>query len=657
MKKVISSKIVFIFCFFVLFSFFYVMKANNFLTNCKFVDTYADSSVGSLLDGEKKHNFTIDVNNSNWKGITFFFSTVEEDAPFVFSVSIKDQNNEVVFAQTIRTKKDNDNYHRFTFGKEINASGTYTISIVGNNILLQCDENFVPMYKLYGNLIGKLIFPLVIAFFIGLLVIFAILFYFLFIKKIKIETIFLIGSIVFGLFFMVIMPPLTIGDECRHYDTAYEMSNKILGIKSQNGLIAKRVTDLSLVPDDYNKNENWTFFNYYEKLWPHVFSELKKTKDVSIVQVEPYATTLTHYPLLYVPSVIGLTLGRLLKLNFIFTFLLGRFFSLLTFVLVIYFALKQIKNEKIKAFFTSIALFPMVLHQIASFSYDSLLITLVFFFIMTLYSAAKEKKDLSILTIAFLCLATIVITPAKSVYFPIIAFVFLVPFSIYKNKSKGFLFLCLISASFVLGFAIEFLYSANVQGVHNSALVTPVKRAQVSSEILPNQNIINETFNVKWAIQNPFEYLYILMNTLVNRGSYFLDTAFARYLGWEAIPMNELFVFAFIGIFLFYLLSGTTKKEKLSKNQICQKYGALLLFVFVSGAIMTGFFIDGVDPIVPVISSIQGRYFIPILPLLFIFFDVSKEESNVISVEMILFQLSVQVLFAIDLVYRIVGIY
>ncbi|MBP5328971.1 MAG: DUF2142 domain-containing protein [Spirochaetaceae bacterium] len=652
-KSFFDKKRLLIFVLFAIFIYFYAARLSRFLSNSKFKteqDSVRETTVS--LDMQNSKSFTIIPSNSCWKGITLFFSIPDNTESSLLYLKIADENGKTVFAQAV-TELDSEKYHRFSFANKIPAkNGTYTLLISGKNVDLKTNGTDSPQYKLYGNVAGKFLVPIIIIFVIALIVATAVLCFFIFYIKLKPETVFLIAGTIFGLLFMCLMPPLTIGDECRHYDTAYEMSNKMLGVKSAPGFIAKRATDLSLVPDDMFLNDNHTLFNYYETIWPHVFNELQKPKDLSITNAYPYANTITTYPFLFILSSLGITVGRLLKLNFLFTFLLGRFFNLAFFILVTYFALK--KQIVAKNFFCFSALLPMLLHQVASFSYDSMLITVSLFFIMSVTEFAyNPDKKLSIPSFIILCLSAFFIAPAKTLYFPIIALIFTINSKSFKQSKNWLLLPTLVILSAVLGVITNHCISRMMTFVNNP--VTGIGSTLPSLESVNNYDSLKylSKTSVLWIVSHPFQYIYILLNSCRERLSYWIMTLGGRYLGWEAIPMNELLIYSMCGMIVWQLVRKTDGIKTTLKNRII----SIAIFVTIFLLILTGQFMMGIDPISPVIVGVQGRYLIPIVPLIFLFRkDISTScEDTELSIHFA--QIGILLFLSIDLFFRIIGIY
>ncbi len=649
---------------YLIFSFYFVSKISHFLLNSKYKSTAEQALSDMPLYENESYSFDLVAKNSHWSGITVFFDRIGKEAPVSVSMQIQDESGKVVFAYS-PVPKDLDNangYFRFNFANAIKAkNGTYKVTVFGTNINLKLvSQAEAAAYKLYGNLLKQLLIPFIAMLCIGLLFAGFIVIYIVYIKQLKPEQLFLVAAVIFGLFFMFIMPPLTVGDECRHFDTAYDLSNRFLGIKSTvPNQMMKRTADLSLVPPDYMQNQNWTLFNYYEEIWPHVFSQLKKPQDYSLISVYPYASRLNAYVFMYLPSALGITLGRLLKLNFLLTFLLGRFFNLFIFILIAYYALKKYSYGK--TFFATFALAPMFIHQIASYSYDSILLSLTFYFVLAVSAIITEKRTVSKKECYCLCLAIFLFASTKVVYFPLVFLLLFLKKENFSTLKAKRLFLLAAFICLVASFAFNHFYEKLTVPILNveQFIAANNKIPKASSASLAPVNAVTEMTGVKWVLKNPLTYAYILLNTIAERGGYYLITAAGGFLGWEAIPMNKLLVAALIGLFLFQIFR--TKYEgchALQERPVGQRFVMILIFVFISGAIFTSLnLLAPPDFANPVIGSVQGRYFLPVLPLIYLCRKNTAEPVTLISKNVFCIQFFIIIMIAIDLAYRIIGIY
>lgn len=178
----------------------------------------------------------------------------------------------------------------------------------------------------------------------------------------------------------------------------------------------------------------------------------------SVNSIEGVSTIVSQFSAIaYIPSACGLWLGRFLHASFSMTFVLGRLFNLLSYVTIVFFAIRIIPTKK--SLLTIIALLPTNVFLAANYSYDAWLTS---FFMLGTAMAVREFSEERLLTTsrAFaLFLVFLVGLGPKAVYFPMLAILMLMPSSKFESKAQkrrfyiaGVAVALLAVATFVLPF-------------------------------------------------------------------------------------------------------------------------------------------------------------------------------------------------------------
>ena len=118
------------------------------------------------------------------------------------------------------------------------------------------------------------------------------------------------------------------------------------------------------------------------------------------------------------------------------------------------------------------------------------------------------------------------------------------------------------------------------------------------------------------CIQNHTDYAFYLYSLL------------GEELGWnEYAKMNTLLPTMFGILFIYINISDSTLKQKLTKFQ---NIIITLILIAIIGLVFTSLYIQSNEPIDTTIKGVQGRYFIPIIPILtLLIFSKVKLESEV----------------------------
>ncbi|MFQ6862726.1 MAG: DUF2142 domain-containing protein [Beduini sp.] len=384
--------------------------------------------------------------------------------------------------------------------------------------------------------------------------------------------------------YLVMFTPQTIPDEQLHFDSAYQYSNMMM-FKERD---TKRTCDLKIKDNVIIDKEHY----YYTKNLNSL-----TCSDQSLVKVED--RLVRNAPIAYVPSAVGITLARIMGLGAVPLYTLGRIFNILACYFLLYFAIKKIPFGKSVLF--SLTMIPMVPHLVASYSYDGMIISLSFLLTAYILNMAYgqdnvSKKDLVITSLISVCLA-----PCKLVYASICCLSFIIP----KDKMSNFKFkywpqvlMLILAIGSILIFQLSKIADIGVGG-----------------------NIIEWAgkpgYTLSWALSHPASAINVFINTLIVYGGDYISVLIGSALGWLRIKLPWFVIDGFI---IIMALSMLNKKDDKYQIKASVKFWALLLFLGSSVLIMYSMF-TGHTPIGnPTIEGVQGRYFIPLIPLLYLFF-------------------------------------
>lgn len=414
------------------------------------------------------------------------------------------------------------------------------------------------------------------------------LYFCLFIKKVRLERVF-IGAVLFtGMAYVVLMKPGIIPDEGAHYRSAYAYSNVVLGEgNGVNDPVVMRDEDISFykrmaraVPDPFEYQRMLSQFGR------SAGSNEMRAIDKCPVQAPGF---------LYFPGAAGITIGRLLNLNALTVFYLGRIVNLLAFVLMAYWAVKKMPFYKMSMF--AIIMLPMTAQLMGSYSYDIVIIGLALMLVAAIldyaYGQAKGAKDLIVIATLSILLGC----SKAGAYIPLCALVWLIPQKKFATKKNRLLFV----GGTLLGTVLVCVLAS---------------MGQVSSSIGADRQVIADVaeagYTIGWVFRNPKEFILLLLNTVYKEGDFIFSSLIGKDLGWFNYPVQMVVV---IGFLLVFLLSATHVSG--GENGIVvggkAKIGILIGIVISGGIIAAAMLLSWTLLSSKSIQGIQGRYFIPLL--------------------------------------------
>ena len=395
-------------------------------------------------------------------------------------------------------------------------------------------------------------------------------------KQMKIEKIFLISTLVIGIGYIVLLPSMAIPDSTAHYIRAYEISKGFITydkkLYSSTGQVANH---LPIEIRDYTSKL------YYSEVFSNFNSKLSGKKEIISTSAYNYS------PIAYFPQVLGMLLFRIFNFSVLLEIYVARLFALLFFVLSMYFSIKYIPVKKVTLYF--ICFFPMVLHQVASLSADSVLISSSFSFVSyILYLKYSKESIVSIKESILLFILFLLVAMSKSLYI----FLFLMVFTIPKNKFQYNKYLIIFIILVTVGI-IYLLWSINI-----SSPISSIKDIEIKKNFI---------------LTNPIGYLGIFINTIIIRTNFYIASLIGRYLFWLNLIITNFAYYSMLILFLLLIIADYDEKIKVDLKII-----SFIIISIIYTLVLTALYLAWTPIDYRYIEGVQGRYFLPIVFLVFL---------------------------------------
>ena len=472
-----------------------------------------------------------------------------------------------------------------------------------------------------------------------------------FVLKAKVHNIFLFCALGIGFIFSIFTPLRGAPDEYTHMGMSYYQSNQMMGIKDSynDGKLLMRECDYG---DSYYPASS-TAFELRE-----IYEGLFKS-DEGKTELIPVWTRWSegYFPPLYWAQAVGITIARLLGMGRVQMYIMGRLGNLVLYTAVIWFAIRRMPF--FKTTMAAVALTPIALQLAASFTYDAFVISLCFLFTAIVFDLAYKKEKVTIKDTVLLTVMAALIAPGKAVYVAIVALGLIIPWKKFGSKKK-----------YVLNIAVILVAAASMWLAYNQVFINLVKEslfpqtATQQQEVQPEteaeakfsltvvasaeevtdaaaetpaeaetEAVVEETpapapeddllengdsrylFSAGYILTHIPQTVKLIVNTLEDNTSLYIYQIFGGILGeviLSPVQINWLFVMAVIVI--VYLT--TVKKD----GETLQYKGPRKWWATVVALIVVALFCTACITWTPVnyetVFGIQGRYFIPVLPLL-----------------------------------------
>lgn len=441
----------------------------------------------------------------------------------------------------------------------------------------------------------------------------------------KLERIYPAVGFVLGLLFLLVLPPLSAPDEISHYVSAYQLSSKILGVPSNapNGRVLLRPCDVWVEDLDgvyeYETDEAGNLKvilessegsrklgepldqSVYHLLWelaPDKQYAPERAAALEGKMVGSMYPPVTTTPAAYGPQALGMALVRAMDWGTLPLLYLGRLCNLVFFVFMTWLAMKRLPFGKEILFGT--ALLPMTLHLSSSFSYDVMIMGCMFYFTAVCLDLAYRKERAEWKDVAVLALVMAAAGPCKMVYAVMMGLCLLIPVKKFGGWGRW-----LVCAACVAGAWAGAMYLVNSQVIVSYATETEsyVQWAEESG------------YSLSLLIHQPMRLIKIFYQTLLWQAQHYHLTMIGAYLG-NLDPVLDV-PYVLVVLFTLCLLGLALRKpgEELSIT------GGKRLWIFAvcagcGAAVMLSMLIAWTPLSSRVINGVQGRYFLPFLPVL-----------------------------------------
>jgi len=444
--------------------------------------------------------------------------------------------------------------------------------------------------------------------------------------------IFVLIALPFGLLSVFTTPPFHVPDEHFHFYRAYQVAEgKVIASREGylvGGRLPKSVVELAnkmLGDRTYNKGLK------FEKLL--IERELVKELDAEQKVFTEFVSSI-YFPVPYLPQALGITFGKYIDASPLFLLYAGRVANLLAAIVLTLLAIRT--APFIKWTILLLALMPMTLFQFSSLSADAVTISLAFFtFGIFLNLSMRASSPISKLELAglFALCTLLALSKQAYVFFPFLYF--LIPAKRFPSFKKYLLtFGCLITICIVA--TASWFYIVNSLQAKD-IYISP--RADLAT---------SPHLQLKYLLANPFRFLFIFFNDF-NWDEHGEDyyTQFVGLLGWLDTRLPDVLILLYYPVLLISIFI---------KSEPTVSFNAFNRVKIVTIAIASAMLVSLMiylhwSPINgEVIQGLQGRYFIPLAPLILAALYVPLYDSKIVKLGIIAFTC-----FALTTTYKAVA--
>ena len=627
LKKVIITLIIIGVGMFVFFDFVH-MKTMESAVRAKDADVICEESEENtkeiFLEKGKEISQQFEATSNNLSAIAIHildqnstkgkltFKIYDESDKLIFNKNVKIEKLDLITRHlTKKSKKTiNDNVSKYCvleFPEIIKNSKGHVYKVVfqvdnGSAVLAgDFGENYVYevngaevsgnicMVALYSNqlILDRAFKGMLICSAIVLLIVFILAVF----RKASVGRIFIISAVFLAFIYSFLIPPYCVPDERAHIDAVYSISNDLMGIEKNSapGRIYKRACDI----DNTKENTMDVTVERYRETFQSLFEKAENEKLVLASADNPVGNVTF---LNYLPAAFGFTIARIMHFNMMTMIMFGRWMNALVSIILMWIGIKKIPFGKVTL--AIIGLFPIVLQQISSCSYDGILIGAVFVYLAYSFSLLySEEKCIYDLAIMILSGAFFAAACKGGVYIPLLGMFLIVFWELGRNMKEKIKWT--IEVAIPLGLIFIGQFSQRIWGIfignEGSAYSTD-----------------SQLYTISYFKDAPNKLIRLYQNTLVTQGDVHLQQAIGGRLG----RLNIIIPWYILIMFLILIILSNFKEKN---EKIFIKNGQRLFMLFLCcvsvGLVMLSMLLAFTQVDCNFIAGVQGRYYLPMICL------------------------------------------
>jgi uncharacterized membrane protein len=414
-------------------------------------------------------------------------------------------------------------------------------------------------------------------------------------------TIFAAIALIFGTYFVLVIPPLWGVDEYTHFDRAYQLSEGVFiahrvneegyggelpeNLIRLNQMIHLDLADNRPAPDVFHRQDVDN---------PDAYKELVKQRPSRTWHDFPFNGAAAYSPVAYAPAIFGILVGRAVHLPLQGLITLARFCTLLFYIGVVSFAIWVAPNRGVKWLIFVAALLPMSLFQAAIVNADAVVIASSLIVLSLAVTILHTEKPTS-WQWALLIIASVILPLAKPNYGLLsMLSVFIVFFKI-QRKVWPRLALAVVLLGAIIGPTAAWGMMANTKATTTAGLI-PSFIGHVSAQD-QTQAIIHSP-HIFFGSALPY-------SIVENQDAYI--NSMIGVLGWNFVSIPDTFVTLLLMLLVLAALYSQPFASKGWSAVILAVCMAAVVSIFLSLYILFSA-VRG-----PIIYGVQGRYFVPLL--------------------------------------------
>lgn len=456
----------------------------------------------------------------------------------------------------------------------------------------------------------------------------------------KLEYVYALIALSFGIIFIILIPPGWNPDEPQHYWRVQQLADgDILSDQFSNdgrhvstgGALEQNGANFILSYGGYVAIKDYSFRLAFPA-WESQNVSVTTKEGGPRVNLE-FPGSARYSPVVYAPQIIGIWLAEHLGMSLLHGFFLAKILGLLTQIFCFFMAIRLIPRAKWPLFI--VGLLPSTIIQSTAFGGDVMTTSVCILFISLVLKACLDKPEPSKKIMGIILFLLALISLVKPAYLPLGALLMLLP--IVRTKYRAPRRILPIAGLAAL---------ASLPGLVWFYLTT-----YVTDNFGP---LVNVGLQKAYVLHQPLEFLATFIRTyFTDDQPKLLKTLIGNFV-WDTAPLPLIFMFIGISVLTISLFLSSPR-EKIIHISGWVRTVLIGLFFGLIFLISAALYIYYTDYRATSIAGIQGRYFIPllILPLFAMLNPLPQNRQAATKKIVLVMLLSMLIASVVVIVYRV----
>ncbi len=421
-------------------------------------------------------------------------------------------------------------------------------------------------------------------------------------NNIKPYNFFVVVAILFEIVFNIVTPPLQAPDEISHFYRAYQIAD--------GHFLPERTKDrlgghLPVCFDEFVLPYTFAALNLkYTLSEQDVLRSAEVVFDKKNTQFKDFPSTTTYSAVSYLPQITALFIIKQFNCKVATLYYGGRIFSFLFWLIIMYFVIRIVPLYK--WLFTIIILLPMNLYVANAFSADGVNNCLTFLFVALIlkHIFSQNRVTTKDILVVFIILALLAL--AKFVFVSFILLLFLIPGHKFKSHLYRF-------GSIAVILVVTLIIFSYWSGIY---LKNYIKISDYDPSYIYNVGLspcADPEAQKAYILDHGFYFFSVIYHSIFDHPQTFLKGYVGAFGQSDIFLPKGLYILSYL-VILFIAVTEYNKMALTTAHKILFSMVALAAFVLILLSIHLMWDCVGEG----VVDLVQGRYLIPVLPLLFI---------------------------------------